>query len=172
MKADLIVVGAGVLGTFHAYHALRQGRSIVLLEKDAMPAGATVRNFGEIVPSGLGPGRWQNLGIESMNLYKGIQSELYFSSDIEVGKIQMMQTVPQPGLRLPGSILTGLTIRRYESFHGCPSYLRLDNSVVNPLLRQFGIHVLVKQAADGSLIIGDAILKLVEAVTLPCVSFT
>lgn len=75
MKADLIVVGAGVLGTFHAYHALRQGRSVVLLEKDAMPAGATVRNFGQIVPSGLGPGRWQNLGIESMNLYKGIQSE-------------------------------------------------------------------------------------------------
>ncbi len=32
---DLIVVGGGVLGTFHAFHALSQGKSVLLIDKDS-----------------------------------------------------------------------------------------------------------------------------------------
>lgn len=49
---DLIVVGGGIMGTFHAYHAARQNKSVLLLEKDNFPVGATVRNFGQAVSSG------------------------------------------------------------------------------------------------------------------------
>ena len=33
---DLIVVGSGVLGTFHAYHALKKGLSVAIIEKDIL----------------------------------------------------------------------------------------------------------------------------------------
>jgi glycine/D-amino acid oxidase-like deaminating enzyme len=47
-KYDLIVVGAGNLGTFHAYHALQMGKSVLMIEKDSEPMEATVRNFGQV----------------------------------------------------------------------------------------------------------------------------
>ncbi|RZL13493.1 MAG: FAD-dependent oxidoreductase, partial [Hymenobacter sp.] len=50
---DLIVVGAGALGAFHTYFALQQGLKVLLLEKDARPMEATVRNFGQIITSGM-----------------------------------------------------------------------------------------------------------------------
>ena len=90
-QADLLIVGAGVLGTFHALHALQRGYSVILLEKDAAPQDATVRNFGMVVPSGLPQGQWQQYGIESTRLYTSIQAQfdigvrqqgsLYIASD-------------------------------------------------------------------------------------------
>ena len=287
---DLIVVGSGILGTFHAYHAAKAGKRVLLLEKDAYPIGATVRNFGQVVPSGLS-GRWFDYGRRSLEIYKDIQREvdltvrpngsvyiasdegelillnehfdfcqregyacqllskaqclaaypslrpeyvvgaLYFPDEVSVepnllihrlisyltekhkvvyrsgavvvdcqsysdgaivtlatrerfqaqqvlvcsghearllfgsvmaesglivSKLQMMQTEPISGLSLPGNILTGLTIRRYESFQQCPSYGSLPFPEPLLELKKWGIHVLFKQALDGSVIIGDS----------------
>ena len=71
-KYDLLVVGGGVLGTFHAYHALNKGLRVAILEQSAMPQGATTRNFGQVVPSGMNT-KWQNYGRESLRIYKEIQ---------------------------------------------------------------------------------------------------
>ena len=38
---DLIVVGAGVLGTFHAYHAQGRGLKVALVERNGAPDRAT-----------------------------------------------------------------------------------------------------------------------------------
>lgn len=288
---DLIVIGAGTLGTFHAYHAARAGLRVLLLEKDRYPVGATVRNFGQVVPSGLA-GPWFEYGRRSLDIYRAIQAEtdisvrangtLYVASDhsewqvanelhdryarigyrselwsnaqvlarypvlrpdyvmgglffpdelsvepeqmihrliahaqqahgvdyrpgslvigcepvgssvrvrlasgtsveggqvllcgghevrllfpevlaqagLVVSKLQMLLAEPVAGLHLPGNILTGLTIRRYEAFQACPSYERL--TPVSPRLaelQRWGIHILFKQAADGSIIVGDS----------------
>ncbi|MGB3144085.1 MAG: FAD-dependent oxidoreductase, partial [Maribacter sp.] len=75
---DLVVVGAGVLGTFHAYHALKKGLKVALVEKDAMPSGATVRNFGQVVPSGMNT-KWQGYGRTSLKIYKKIHSKFDIS---------------------------------------------------------------------------------------------
>lgn len=289
---DLIVVGGGVLGTFHAYHAIEKGLKVAILEKDKTPQGATTRNFGQVVPSGMNT-KWQNYGRESLRLYKSIQekfdisvrqngtvyfasndeevtlleelsqinkingyksemltkeaclskyqglradyvkSGLYFPdeitvephkmilrlqaylvkekgltlllhnqvkhcevqsgkvnletasgdiykaektiicngsefktlfpalfmhSDLEVTKLQMMQTRPQnSNYKLPGSILTGLSIRRYESFHECPSFAEIKAlETANSPEKRWSVHILFKQAADGSVIIGDS----------------
>ena len=71
---DLIIIGAGALGTFHAYHAAKAGLRVLLLEKDRYPVGATVRNFGQVVPSGLA-GRWFDYGRRSLDIYRAIQRE-------------------------------------------------------------------------------------------------
>lgn len=71
---DLAVVGAGALGAFHAFHALQAGLKVALIEKDSRPNGATVRNFGQVVPSGM-DGKWQAIGRRSLEIYKELQSQ-------------------------------------------------------------------------------------------------
>ena len=53
----VVVVGGGVFGTMHALFALARGASVVHLERDPVPSGATVRNFGLVWVSGRAPGR-------------------------------------------------------------------------------------------------------------------
>ncbi|WP_330271317.1 FAD-dependent oxidoreductase [Lentzea sp. NBC_00516] len=45
-SVDLVVVGAGVVGLAHAWHAVRRGLSVAVVERDEHAAGASVRNFG------------------------------------------------------------------------------------------------------------------------------
>ncbi|MHC5354755.1 TIGR03364 family FAD-dependent oxidoreductase [Myroides sp. LJL115] len=290
---DLIVIGAGVLGTFHAYHAAKKGLKVAILEKDQKPTSATVRNFGQVVPSGM-DSKWQNYGRESLSIYKDIQSqfdisvrnngsvylasdekeqqliqelhninkandyesvllskqeclkrypglredyvksglffpqevtveprqmihklheyltkehlldifyntqalicetisqgkvsvltssmqrieaqkviiccgsefktlypEVFNQSDLEITKLQMLSTVAQPKeYQLKGSILTGLSIRRYEAFHECASFAEIKaQEDPNSFEKKWGVHILFKQATDGSIIIGDS----------------
>ena len=290
---DLIVIGAGALGTFHAYHAAKAGLRVLLLEKDQYPVGATVRNFGQVVPSGLA-GRWFDYGRRSLDIYRDIQREtdltvrangtVYIASDLDewtlanelhdhyvrigypselltkaqclakyptlqpdyvvgglffpgelsvepeqmihrligfvqakysvdyrpgsvvvgcepgaakdggatvtlasrqrfqagrvlicsghevrllfpevladaglvVSKLQMLLAEPVAGVTLPGNVLTGLTIRRYESFQACPSFATISTPEHVAELQKWGIHILFKQAVDGSFIVGDS----------------
>ncbi|OXB03331.1 oxidase [Flavobacterium plurextorum] len=290
-KYDLIVIGGGVLGTFHAYHALQKGLKVAIIEKDKLPVSATVRNFGQVVPSGMDT-KWQNYGRESLKIYSDIQSQFdisirkngsvylasndeevqlieelsiinknngyesllltkeqclekysglrndyikaglffpeevtvepriminrllefliknkglaYFGntkvvrcdsllnevvvltangeihktskvilccgsefktlypdvfakSDLEVTKLQMLQTKPQADYQLKGSVLTGLSIRRYEAFYECPSFDGIKaKEASDSFEKEWGVHILFKQAVDGSVIIGDS----------------
>ena len=77
-KYDAVIVGGGVLGTFHAYHALELGLKVCLVEKDIYPKGATTQNFGQVVPSGMNS-KWQKFGRESLKIYKEIQSQFDIS---------------------------------------------------------------------------------------------
>ncbi|MET9232315.1 FAD-dependent oxidoreductase [Lentzea sp. NPDC003310] len=45
-SVDLVVVGAGVVGLAHAWHAVRRGLSVAVVERDERAVGASVRNFG------------------------------------------------------------------------------------------------------------------------------
>jgi FAD dependent oxidoreductase TIGR03364 len=288
---DLAIVGGGVLGTFHAYHALQKGLRVALFEKNMAPQGATVRNFGQIVPSGFHV-RWQQYGRRSLDIYKSIQAKfdisvrqngsiylasnddemtlleelsvinrandypsqlltaeqclaryagvrsdyvrggLFFpeeitlepriaihrllwylieqhhlayypdtlvcdlqpgantcevattdgrrfaaqrvivcsgsefrtlfphvfaSSDLVGVKIQMLETHPQPQDTLPGSILTGLSIRRYECFSECPSWAAIKRrEAPDSPEKRWGVHILFKQTTSGSVIVGDS----------------
>lgn len=287
---DLVIVGAGALGAFHAYFARQRGLRVLLLEKDARPREATVRNFGQIIPSGMEEGEWFDYARVSLDTYQRIQAEcdisirpngslylastelerqvlaekhaqyaaigyasrlltaaecqhrlpavrssycvggllfdqevtaepdllihkllaylvdrwqldyrpatpvlevtagsagatvvdacgqrysanqvvvccgrdaqflfpeLLVQSDLQLCKLQMLATYPLPQVRLPGSVLTGLSIRRYHAFQSCPSFAQLQAEPVDPELRHWGIHILFKQALDGSIIIGD-----------------
>jgi FAD dependent oxidoreductase TIGR03364 len=290
-KYDLVVVGAGTIGTFHAFHALMSGKSVLLIEKDSEPIEATVRNFGQVVPSGQALDTWFEFGRESLNIYKNIQSKhnisvrqngsFYFASDdqemalleemralfkikdysstllpkkscferfpnlnteyykgglffpdeisveprtmvhqvramliqyyglhfmnntvvntceikhgiceisttknekffaekvaicngyefkilfpeifqtsnMKICKLNMMQTFPLPEVKLNGNILSGLSIRRYDSFKSCNSYPTLQTPEWQKPYTKWGIHILFKQAINGSIIIGDS----------------
>ena len=68
----VVVVGAGVLGTMHALFALARGASVVHLERDLVPSGATVRNFGLIWVSGRAGGPELALAQRARDLWEHI----------------------------------------------------------------------------------------------------
>ena len=49
---DLAVVGGGVCGLAHALAAARRGKRVVVVDRDAQPNGASIRNFGFVTVTG------------------------------------------------------------------------------------------------------------------------
>ena len=47
-SADLVIVGAGIVGLAHAVEARARGLSVLVVERDARAVGASVRNFGHV----------------------------------------------------------------------------------------------------------------------------
>lgn len=45
-RTDLLIVGAGIVGLAHAFEAHRKGHTVRIIERDARPNGASIRNFG------------------------------------------------------------------------------------------------------------------------------
>ncbi|MGA2432134.1 MAG: FAD-dependent oxidoreductase [Acidimicrobiales bacterium] len=66
----VVVVGGGVLGTMHAFSALSRGATVLHLERDQLPRGATVRNFGLVWVSGRAPGRELELALRARQLWQ------------------------------------------------------------------------------------------------------
>jgi FAD dependent oxidoreductase TIGR03364 len=81
--------------------------------------------------------------------------ELYNENDLVISKLQMLRLKKQKR-QIQSNLLTGLTIRRYGSFTSCPSYNQKSSTPEQAELEKFGIHILFKQADDGSIILGDS----------------
>ena len=68
-RADVAIVGAGILGLAHAYVAAKAGKSVVVIEKSPRAAGASVRNFGMVWPIGQPAGAMLDLSLRSRELW-------------------------------------------------------------------------------------------------------
>ena len=83
--------------------------------------------------------------------------QLFAASDLVATKLQMLRLKPQPNVTMPGNVLTGLSIRRYESFSQCPSWSDIKSrEPADSFWKQWGVHILFKQEADGGIILGDS----------------
>lgn len=80
-RADVAIVGAGILGLAHALAAAKQGRKVVVFERDPQPLGASVRNFGMIFPIGTTPGRAHNLALRSREVWLELAAAVGFWHD-------------------------------------------------------------------------------------------
>jgi FAD dependent oxidoreductase TIGR03364 len=72
----VVVVGGGVFGTMHALFALARGASVVHLERDLVPSGATVRNFGLVWVSGRAVGRELDLALRARALWEDVACDV------------------------------------------------------------------------------------------------
>ena len=71
-RADVAIVGAGILGLAHAYVAAKEGKSVVVFEKSARAAGASIRNFGMVWPIGQPAGAMLGISMRSRELWREI----------------------------------------------------------------------------------------------------
>ncbi|WP_377266884.1 TIGR03364 family FAD-dependent oxidoreductase [Peterkaempfera sp. SMS 1(5)a] len=88
------IVGAGVLGTMHAWHAVERGHEVVHIEREDEARGASVRNFGLVWVSGRASGPELDTALRARELWERIGRD-----------------VPELGFRPNGS----LTVLRTEA---------------------------------------------------------
>jgi FAD dependent oxidoreductase TIGR03364 len=74
-RADLAIVGAGILGLAHAWAAAKAGKQVVVFERSPKASGASVRNFGMIWPIGQPSGELLQLALRSRTLWHELLRE-------------------------------------------------------------------------------------------------
>jgi FAD dependent oxidoreductase TIGR03364 len=72
---DLAVVGAGVCGLAHALAAVRRGKRVVVIDRDAAANGASVRNFGFVTVTGQQAGECWRRAMRSRDIWAEIAPE-------------------------------------------------------------------------------------------------
>lgn len=71
-SCDLLVVGAGIVGLAHAHEAARRGLKVIVLERDAMCIGASIRNFGFVTVTGQKAGASWNRARRSREVWAAL----------------------------------------------------------------------------------------------------
>ncbi|MEW2288630.1 TIGR03364 family FAD-dependent oxidoreductase [Streptomyces sp. NPDC047841] len=66
------IVGAGVVGTMHAWQAVERGHEVVQIEREAEARGASLRNFGQIWVSGRAGGEELSTALRARELWEAI----------------------------------------------------------------------------------------------------
>ncbi|MCX8134719.1 MAG: TIGR03364 family FAD-dependent oxidoreductase [Roseococcus sp.] len=70
--ADIIIVGAGILGLAHALAAARRGLRPLVLDRDAQANGASVRNFGFVTVTGQQAGECWRRALRSRDVWEEV----------------------------------------------------------------------------------------------------
>jgi FAD dependent oxidoreductase TIGR03364 len=121
MKYDAIVVGAGALGTFHAYSLARMGKKVLLIERNTRQVNSSVMNFGQVVPSGQALDFWRQMGMDSLEIYKSIQQQTnisarnngsyYIASDAE--ELQLLEEMFEldKNMNYPSVLMSASTLK-------------------------------------------------------------
>ena len=89
---DIVVVGGGIIGSMHAWFAVRAGHRVVQLEREDDARGASVRNFGLVWVSGRAGGAELALARRARELWTALGA-----------------AVPGIGLRANGSLTVART---------------------------------------------------------------
>jgi FAD dependent oxidoreductase TIGR03364 len=71
----VVIVGGGVIGTMHAWHAVRRGLHVTQLEREADSRGASVRNFGLVWVGGRRAGAELALALRARELWAEVAAD-------------------------------------------------------------------------------------------------
>jgi FAD dependent oxidoreductase TIGR03364 len=71
----VVIVGGGIIGTMHAWHAVKRGFDVVQLEREASSRGASVRNFGLVWVSGRAAGPELDLALRARELWADVAAD-------------------------------------------------------------------------------------------------
>lgn len=88
----------------------------------------------------------------------GVGSGSLASFGLKLTRLQMLRVKPQSGFRLSAAVMSDLSLVRYGGYAALAEAAALKTQLVEeegPSL-EAGIHLIVVQSADGSLVIGDS----------------
>ncbi|MCD8503706.1 MAG: TIGR03364 family FAD-dependent oxidoreductase [Burkholderiaceae bacterium] len=93
-------------------------------------------------------------GHDLYSLFPNLQQQ----AGIRMSTLQMLRLVPAMPIKLPGAIMSDLSLVRYEGYSGLPQAQALLRrlQVEQPDHLKQGVHLIVVQSADGSLVVGDS----------------
>ncbi|WP_327066630.1 TIGR03364 family FAD-dependent oxidoreductase [Kitasatospora sp. NBC_01250] len=102
----VIVVGAGVLGTMHAWQAVERGHEVVHIEREAEARGASVRNFGLVWVGGRAGGEELATALRARELWERIGERVPALGFRPAGSLTVVRTeaelaVAEQALTLP-----------------------------------------------------------------------
>jgi D-hydroxyproline dehydrogenase subunit beta len=90
----------------------------------------------------------------------GIAAQVLGRHALTLCQLQMLRIEPEPGFHLPGAVMADLSLVRYGGYAALPeaaalrSVLEQEPQAAACLAN--GIHLIVVQSADGSLVVGDS----------------
>jgi len=76
LKKDVCIIGGGVMGLATAYYLLKDGKSVVIMEKAEIGGGASSSCDDMILLQSKKPGIALTLAMESLEIYRGLTDEL------------------------------------------------------------------------------------------------
>jgi len=112
----VVIVGGGVIGTMHAYFALKAGFEVVQIERDFEAASASVRNFGLIWVSGREEGVELDLALRARLLWAevGRQASIGFRGN---GSLTIARTDAEFGVLQEAAAMHDAQSRGFEILH-------------------------------------------------------
>ncbi|MDM0031274.1 TIGR03364 family FAD-dependent oxidoreductase [Variovorax sp. J22P271] len=80
------------------------------------------------------------------------------SHGLQLCQLHMLRVQPEPGFKLPGSVMADLSLVRYHGYSKLPAAAALLEQIRREEAESLanGIHLIVVQSADGSLVVGDS----------------
>jgi len=72
----ILIIGGGIIGTAHAYEALKSGHQVIQLERDDVARSASVRNFGLVWVSGRKSGAELHTAVRARQLWDEIHGAI------------------------------------------------------------------------------------------------
>jgi len=87
VSPDVVVVGAGAIGSSIAYYLAKAGARVALLDRGAVGAEATGASAGMLIPlsESAGPGPFVDLAVESVRLFDALNEELRERTGMDIG---------------------------------------------------------------------------------------
>ena len=88
----------------------------------------------------------------------GLFADRMAAHELTLCRLQMLRVKLEAGFQLPGSVMTDLSLVRYEGYSTLPeaAALRARLQQEEAASLEHGIHLIVVQSADGSLVVGDS----------------
>ena len=72
----IVIIGGGIIGTAHAFEAIKAGHQVIQLERDEVARSASVRNFGLVWVSGRKSGAELQAAVRARQLWDQIHGAI------------------------------------------------------------------------------------------------